>query len=73
MIFRRRPRSLLPIAAVALLALPAFAAEVPVRFPDPNGKPDAKQEARKKARFDPVLHSLFMLDSMTVNENRAQG
>ena len=41
MIFRRRTRSFLPIAAVALvlLALPAFAAEVPDPLPDPDGKP----------------------------------
>ena len=41
MTFRRRTRSFLPIAAVALvlLALPAFAAEVPDPLPDPDGKP----------------------------------
>ena len=41
MTFRRRARSFLPIAAVALvlLALPAFAAEVPDQLPDPDGKP----------------------------------
>jgi hypothetical protein len=41
MIFHRRTRSLLPTAAVALvlLALPAFAAEVPDPLPDPDGKP----------------------------------
>jgi hypothetical protein len=41
MIFRRRTRSFLPIAAVALvlLALPAFAAVVPDQLPDPDGKP----------------------------------
>ena len=38
---RRRTRPFLPIAAVALvlLALPAFAAEVPDQLPDPDGKP----------------------------------
>ena len=41
MIFSRGTRSFLPIAAVALvlLALPAFAAEVPDPLPDPDGKP----------------------------------
>jgi len=41
MFFRRRIRSFLPIAAVALmlLAWPAFAAEVPDPLPDPDGKP----------------------------------
>ena len=41
MTFRRRTRSFLPIAAVALvlLALPAFATEVPDQLPDPDGKP----------------------------------
>jgi len=41
MTFRRRTRSFLPIAAVALvlLALPAVAAEVPDPLPDPDGKP----------------------------------
>ena len=41
MTFRRRARSFLPIAAVVLvlLALPAFAAEVPDQLPDPDGKP----------------------------------
>jgi len=38
---RSRTRSLLPIAAVALalLTLPAYAAEVPDQLSDPNGKP----------------------------------
>jgi len=37
----RRTRSflLLAAAAMALLALPAFAAEVPDQLPDPDGKP----------------------------------
>jgi len=41
MTFRRRTRSFLPIAAVALvlLASPAFATEVPDPLPDPDGKP----------------------------------
>jgi hypothetical protein len=41
MIFLRRTRSFLPTAtvAVALLALPAFAAEAPDQLPDPDGKP----------------------------------
>jgi len=41
MTFRRRTRSFLPIAAVALvlLALPALATEVPDQLPDPDGKP----------------------------------
>jgi hypothetical protein len=41
MTFHRRTRSFLPIAAVALvlLALPAFATEVPDQLPDPDGKP----------------------------------
>ena len=41
MILLRRTRSFLPAAAVALalLALPAFAAEVPDPLPDPDGKP----------------------------------
>ena len=41
MIFRRRTRSFLLIAAVALvlLALPAFATEVAAQLPDPDGKP----------------------------------
>lgn len=40
MTFRRRNRSFLPIAAaaIALLALPAVAAEVPDPLPDPDGK-----------------------------------
>jgi len=55
---RRRTRSFLPIAAVALLALPAFAAEVPDQLPDPNGKPDAEQEAPKTVHFDPVIKDI---------------
>ncbi len=55
---RRRTRSFLPIAAVALLALPAFAAEVPDQLPDPSGKPDAKQEAPKTVHFDPVIKDI---------------
>jgi hypothetical protein len=41
MVFRRRTRSflLLAAAAIALLALPAVAAEVPDPLPDPDGKP----------------------------------
>ena len=41
MTYRRRNRSFLPLAAVALvlLALPAFAATVPDQLPDPDGKP----------------------------------
>ena len=40
MIFRRRTRSfLLLAAAIALLALPVVAAEVPDPLPDPDGKP----------------------------------
>ena len=41
MIFRRGIRSFLPIAAAAitLLALPAFAAEVPDPLPDSGGSP----------------------------------
>jgi hypothetical protein len=41
MTFRRRIRSFLPIAAAAitLLTLPAFAADVPDPLPDPDGKP----------------------------------
>jgi len=40
MIFRRGIRSFLPIvAAIALLALPALAADVPDPLPDPDGKP----------------------------------
>ncbi len=41
MTFRRPVRSVLPVAAVALalLALPAFAADVPDPLPDPDGKP----------------------------------
>lgn len=55
---RRRTRSLLPIAAVALLALPAFAAEVPDQLPDPSGKPDAKQAAPRTVHFDPVIKNI---------------
>ena len=55
---RRRTRSFLPIAAVALLALPAFAAEVPDQLPDPNGKPDAKQAAPRTVHFDPVIKNI---------------
>jgi hypothetical protein len=41
MVFLRRTRSFVPIAAVALalLALPAFAAEASDQLPDPDGKP----------------------------------
>ena len=41
MAFRRRTRSFLPVAAVALvlLAWPAFAAGVSDQLPDPDGKP----------------------------------
>jgi hypothetical protein len=40
MIFRRGIRSFLPIvAAIALLALPALAADVPDPLPDPDGEP----------------------------------
>ncbi|MBC8873715.1 MAG: hypothetical protein H8E44_30115 [Planctomycetes bacterium] len=55
---RRRTRSFLSIAAVALLALPAFAADVPDQLPDLNGRPDAKKEAPEKAHFDPVIENI---------------
>ncbi len=58
MVFCRRIRSFLPITAVALLALPAFAAEVQGQFPDPNAKPDAKEETPKKPNFDPVIKDI---------------
>jgi hypothetical protein len=58
MTYRRRTRSLLTTAAVALLALPAFAAKVPDQLPDPNGKSATKQEAPKKAHFDPVIKDI---------------
>jgi hypothetical protein len=58
MIFRRRARSFLPITAVALLSLPAFAAESTDQFPDPNAKRDAKKETPKKPRFDPAIKNI---------------
>jgi hypothetical protein len=58
MIFRRQTRSFLSIAAVVLLALPAFAAEVLDQPSDSNSKPDAKEQERQKARFDPVIRDI---------------
>jgi len=60
MIFRHRSRSFLPIAAVAMAALasPAFASEVPGQPPDPNGKSDARKETPKKEHFDPVIKDI---------------
>ena len=61
---RRRTRSFLPIAAVAmaLLALPAYAAEVPAQLPDPNGRPlkvyilAGQSNMQGRARFSTIPH-----------------
>ncbi len=61
---RRRTRSFLPMAAVVLFALPAFAAEVPDQLPEGTEAyfyrndfyPFVRAELKE---HDPVLHDLL--------------